>query len=180
MEIINRCRKLQELHRPMLVVGGADVIWKYNSPAWDTIVRKIALNGRNTDTPTISGEDYLKRLQLKSRDAHAIKACTTKAYTWKCSTPSATQRSPLYLTGQSESKGIVNSWKASPPPTRLHSRRHGKTRLMHLPRQNERRQDRRATNPTRNRLFSPSGRRRLQGDRLQEPSGRRHHPRNRK
>ena len=73
MDIINLCRKLQELHRPMLVVGGADAIWKYNNPAWDTMVDKILLSGRGMDTPTISGEGNLKRLQLRCKDVHAIK-----------------------------------------------------------------------------------------------------------
>ncbi len=73
MDIINLCRKMQELHRPMLVVGGADAVWKYINPAWDAIVHTMVLIGRGLDIPTISGEDYLKRLQLRSKDAHALK-----------------------------------------------------------------------------------------------------------
>ncbi len=57
----------------MLVVGGLDAVWKYNNPAWDTMVYKIVLIGRSVDIPTISGEDYLIRLQMRNKDVHAIK-----------------------------------------------------------------------------------------------------------
>ncbi len=57
----------------MLIADGADVVWKYSNPAWDTMVYKTVLTGRSMDTPTISGEGYLIRLQLKSKDVHATK-----------------------------------------------------------------------------------------------------------
>ncbi len=56
----------------MLVVVGADDIWRYINPAWDTMVQKMVLIGRGLDIPTVSGEGYLNRLQLRSKDIHAL------------------------------------------------------------------------------------------------------------
>ncbi len=67
------------LTRPMPVIGGASDIWGYNNPAWDTMVEGMVVIARGVGVPAITGEAYLRRLELKRGDVHALKTADNQA-----------------------------------------------------------------------------------------------------
>ncbi len=56
-EAIELCNRFDELHRPMLCIGGASDHCKYNSPSWDAMVDKMIPIARGMKDPDHSGQE---------------------------------------------------------------------------------------------------------------------------